>query len=202
MANNVCIPFYEPGQDVTGKADGAAVIGKRLVKINDDQNSDGTFPVIHAVAAGRAFGVADRDAADGKTLGIVRGPGRIVPIRAVAAIDAFEEVEVGAAGQVTPLANGVAIGYAVTAALINTDAKICLYDGSGAESAFAQGAAIAAPVLDAVTAPADAPATADALRDDLVAGALADLESRTDDLETTINLLITRLEAANIIAAN
>lgn len=127
MATNVATPFYEPGHDLTGIADGAAVIGKRFVQINGDQEANGEIPVIHAAAAGRVAGVADRDAADGKRLGIIRGPGRVVPVLAEAAIDAFEEVEVGTAGQAIPLAAGVAVGYAITGAAINTDAKIHLY---------------------------------------------------------------------------
>lgn len=127
MANNVAIPFYEPGHDLTGKATGA-VTGKRCVTITGNQNPDGTIPTAHAAAGARIAGVADRDAAVGKTHGIIRGPGRVVPILAEAAIAAFQEVQVGANGQVTPLvAGGVAIGYALTAAAINTDAKIHLY---------------------------------------------------------------------------
>lgn len=199
MATNTANPFYEPGQDLTGKASGA-VVGKRLVKITGNQNTDGTFPVAHADAGGRAVGVADRDAGVGKTLGIIRGPGRVVPIRAEAAINAFQEVQIGTAGQVIPLAAGVAIGYAMTAALINTDAKIHLYDGSGSESAFATGAAIDAPALVGATDPADAPATADALRDDLVANTIPSLEARDAELESAINDIRARLTAAGITA--
>lgn len=128
MANE-CIPFYEPGGNVTGHAS-AAVTGKRCLKVSGDR-TDGNIAVAHADAGGRIFGVADADAAQGKKVGVVRGPGFIVPIRAEAAVDAFEEVEVGTNGQVVPLDAGVPIGFAVTAALINTDAQIALYDGGG-----------------------------------------------------------------------
>lgn len=133
---NVAIPFYEPGHDLTGRASGAAVIGKRCLQIVADQldtaEHSGVIPVAHAAAGGRICGVADRDAAVDKTLGLIRGPGRVVPIRAEAAIAVFEEVEVGTAGQVIPVdavarPNSVPIGYALTGAAINTDAKIHLY---------------------------------------------------------------------------
>lgn len=133
MANEA-VPYYEPGQDLTGKAIGAAVTGKRCLKINGNQiagaEHGGALSVAHADAGGRICGVADRDAAQNKLCGILRGPGRVVPIRAEAAIAFFEEVKVGTGGQVIPLGasdRDLAIGYAITAALINTDAKICLY---------------------------------------------------------------------------
>lgn len=123
---NVATPYYEPGQDLSCKAS-AAVVGKRFLKITGNQDADGQVPVAHADAGGRAAGVSDRDAAIGKGLGIMKAPGRVVPVTAAAAIAAFEEVEVGANGQATPLVAGVAVGYALTAAAINTDAKIVLY---------------------------------------------------------------------------
>lgn len=134
MAND-CIPFYKPGADITGHAS-AAVTGKRFVKISGNRQSGpglastaegGNYQINHATAAGRICGVAAHDAALGAKVTIVRGPGMVVPVRAEAAIAAFEEVEVGTNGQAVPKAAGVAVGYAMTAALINTDAEICLY---------------------------------------------------------------------------
>lgn len=127
MAEFVAVPFYEPGTDITATADGEAVIGKRFVIISDDQNADGTLAVTHAAAAGRIAGVSDRSAADGGRLGVMRAPGRVVPVLASAAIAAFAEVEVAADGKAVTKTAGVAVGYAITAALINTDAKISLY---------------------------------------------------------------------------
>lgn len=134
MANDL-IPLYEPGGRLTAKAS-AAVIGKRCVKISGNRTSGpglsstaegGTYQVAHADAAGPILGVACYDAAIGKHVTVVCDPGQIVPIRAEAAIAAFQEVQVGTAGQVIPLAAGKAIGRCMTAALINTDAEIKLY---------------------------------------------------------------------------
>lgn len=134
MANDA-IEFYAPGGYISAKAT-APVTGKRCVKISGNRTSGpglsatsegSNYQVAHADAAGRIFGVAAWDAATGALVKIIKDPGTIVPIRCSAAIAAFQEVEVGASGQVIPRASGVAIGYATTAALINTDAEICLY---------------------------------------------------------------------------
>lgn len=134
MANDL-IPFYEPGGRITCKTTGA-VTGKRCVMVSGDRTSGpglsstaegGVYQVAHATAAGRILGVACHDAASGALVTVVCDPGQIVPIRAAGAIAAFAEVEVGATGQVVTKAAGVAIGKAMTAALINTDAEIKLY---------------------------------------------------------------------------
>jgi len=51
-----------------------------------------------------------------------------------------------------------------------------------------------------ITDPADAPADADALRDDLVANTIPDIESALDALGTKINNILAKLEAAEIFA--
>ena len=51
-----------------------------------------------------------------------------------------------------------------------------------------------------VTDPADTPATADALRDDLVANAIPDIESSLDALGTKINSILSLLLASEIMA--
>lgn len=131
MAENVAIPFYEPGRSLTGQAS-AAVTGKRCLAITGDKTADGNITVAHAAAAGRIVGVAEYDAAVGAKVGVLRGAGLVVPIRAATALAAFQEVEVGADGQViardaVARPNAIAIGYAITAAAINTDAQINLY---------------------------------------------------------------------------
>lgn len=138
---NECIPFYEPAANITGKAS-AAVTGKRFLKISGNR-SDGLVSVAHADAGGRAIGVADADAAINKKVGVIRGPGFVVPVKAEGAIAAFQEVEVGTNGMAKALANGVAVGFALTAAVDAADAQIALYDGQSAEPALAAGAAIA-----------------------------------------------------------
>lgn len=136
MVNDL-ISFYDPGADLNGQA-AEAVIGKRCLRITGPRNGPelntsgegGRIPVGHAVAGGRICGVASWDAAVGRDVNVVRG--KVVPIRAAAAIAAFAEVEVGADGQVIPIdrvarPNSVAIGYAIDDAAINTDAQISLY---------------------------------------------------------------------------
>lgn len=136
------IAYYKPGADITGHA-AAAVTGGRCVKISAsrlakatlttpqvgaaDPTGGGNVQVQHADAAAKVFGVASHDAAIGKKVTILRPP-QVVPIEAEAAIAFFEEVKVGTNGRVIPHAGvGVAIGYALTAAAINTLAEIHLY---------------------------------------------------------------------------
>ena len=132
---NELTAFYEPGSDITAYVT-SDVIGKRCVMISADRQagpalntsvSGGNLSVAPATAAGRIFGVAKWDAATGQLVGVKRGNGVIVPIKAAGAIAAFAEVEVGTAGQVVTKASGVAIGYAVTAASSGADAQISLY---------------------------------------------------------------------------
>lgn len=141
--SNYCTPFYRPGADITAVAT-AAVTGKRCVKISGNRQASpglagssattvgtGNVSVAHADAGGRIFGVTKYDAAptdvNAGQVGIIRGPGNVVPITCTANITAFQEVEVTTDGQVGPLAAGVAIGYALTAAASGTDAQISLY---------------------------------------------------------------------------
>lgn len=127
MALNECIPFYEDGDDISGICT-AAVTGKRCVKISGDRSGGGgNVSIAHADAAGRIFGVSGYDGAIGDIVNVKRGSKIVVPILAGAAIAAFDEVEVGAAGVVVPLAAGVAIGYAITGTADATDAQISLY---------------------------------------------------------------------------
>lgn len=124
MANE-CIPFKEPGADVTGQAS-ANVTGKRFLGITGNMQADGSLTVAHATAGTRAIGVAKYDAASGAKVGIIRGRGMVVPVTAGANITAGARVEVGTNGQAIPLASGVAVGYAETAATSGQDARICL----------------------------------------------------------------------------
>ncbi|HTW17074.1 MAG TPA: hypothetical protein VMF51_18230 [Nocardioides sp.] len=116
---------YEPGADLTVHAS-AAVIGKRFLKISGNRTG-GLISVAHADAAGRAMGVSTQDAALGKPLGTHRGNSRVTFVTAGGNIAAFAEVEVGANGTAVTKAAGIAVGYAVTAAVNGGDAEISLY---------------------------------------------------------------------------
>jgi len=134
---NELTPFYDPGTDITAYVT-ADVIGKRCVMISANRQagpalntsvSGGNLSVAPATAAGRIFGVAKWDAVTGQLVGVKRGNGVIVPIKAAGTIAAFAEVEVGTAGQVVTKSAGVAIGYAVSGAASGDDAQISLYRG-------------------------------------------------------------------------
>lgn len=126
MADNECIPYKEPGANVTGQAT-AAVTGKRFLAISGDLTDDGSLRVAPAAAAARAVGVAAYDAAVGAKVGVIRGSKMVVPVTAAGAIAAGAEVEVGAAGQAVTHAAGVALGYVETAATTGQDARVVLY---------------------------------------------------------------------------
>lgn len=143
MAVNECIPYYEPAERITGHA-AVALTGKRLCDIVADRqaqaNLKATTPagagdpsgggnlIIGAIAAGaRAFGVVSHDVAAGRKVTVLRGPGFILPIRTAVAIARNAQVQAAADGTVVPLTTGVAIGFAVTAAVAASDAQIALY---------------------------------------------------------------------------
>ncbi|MDH6245746.1 capsid cement protein [Mycobacterium sp. OTB74] len=116
---------YEPGQNVTGYAT-SAVTGQTFLAISGDRTG-GNVSVAPATAAGRVFGVARTAAASGQLVSVARGGGRVVHVTAAASITAFAQVQVAAGGQATPLASGVAVGYALTSAASGALAEISLY---------------------------------------------------------------------------
>ncbi|HNU81939.1 MAG TPA: hypothetical protein PKO05_00720 [Thermoanaerobaculia bacterium] len=59
---------------------------------------------------------------------------------------------------------------------------------------------VAGDALTAVTDPADTPADADALRDDLVTNTIPTIEANFTDLQAKVNAILAALRAANIIA--
>lgn len=105
---NELTPFYEPGQVLTGTCVGA-VTGKRFVKIGGSKNAGsfglsstsegGNIKIKAAEAADKlVVGVSGRDGADKENI-LFYGPGFIVPVLANEAINAGEEVGVGAGGK-------------------------------------------------------------------------------------------------------
>ncbi|MFH5207569.1 capsid cement protein [Antrihabitans sp. NCIMB 15449] len=118
------INIYAPGGDITGQATGT-VTAKRALKISGNRTG-GNVAVAPADAAGRIFGVAADDAAVGELVAVARGSGRVVKVTAGGTIAAFAEVEVGTGGKVVTKTSGVAVGYALTGATLDTDAEISL----------------------------------------------------------------------------
>jgi hypothetical protein len=103
MANE-CVPFYEPGDAITG-CPTTAVVGCRFVGISAARitaagATKGLISIAPATAAGRVFGVAGRDAAVGVPVKVFRKRGTVVPVQASnATITAFAEVESSARRQ-------------------------------------------------------------------------------------------------------
>lgn len=100
--------------------------------------------------------------------------------------DAIAPADIGAAttGDVTTVANN-----------LSTHAS-----AMGAGGHLDQQAAVADLALDPITPPADTPVDADALRDDLVSGALTDIGTALSALETTVNTILDRLRDSEVIA--
>ena len=135
--NNLCTPYYEPGGRITGRAYGAAVIGKRFVAVAGikDPGSRGLDPgatggnVLIAPAAAadaKLVGVAEHDAAVGKTTAILCG-GFVVPVTAGAALVAGDLVTSGAAGKAVAAATNRPVGISLSDAAVDQDAIIKLF---------------------------------------------------------------------------
>lgn len=121
MAND-CIPLYRPGADLTAVAS-ADVTGKRFVDITGPVNAkNGTLmTAAPATAAGKALGVAARDAVSGARFPIILGPGHVVPVTAGGAVTAGDEVEAGTDGKAVKLASGESLGRALSTAVADGD---------------------------------------------------------------------------------
>jgi hypothetical protein len=132
-----CIPYYEPGDQITAHCE-AAVVGKTFVAISDPRQGpaggglsttgEGQNVVVSTCAAdGKPLGVAAHDAAIGKKVGVIGGPGFIVPVTADGAITAGDEVEVGANGKVKVFDAGIKAGLCLDTVADAADAMIKLY---------------------------------------------------------------------------
>ena len=138
MANE-CVPYYDPGKHITGKAT-AAITGKRFLMIDTTQTGANAWapeglkstatpnvvPVKQATAGVKVLGVAQRDKANGELVTVI-GEG-VVPVTCGAAITPGQEVETDANGKAIPLNTGKAVGLClnhVTAA--DQTAAIKLY---------------------------------------------------------------------------
>src|SRR5262249_15805436 len=91
-------------------------------------SADDTVYLKLPAAGSKPFGVVQRDAAIGKKVTVMRGPGIVLPIESGAAIAPGAEVEVLADGRVVTATTGVKVGMCmrnVTAA--GSNAPIILY---------------------------------------------------------------------------
>jgi hypothetical protein len=108
---NECTPYQEPGERLPCSVRaGKTVVGKRFVVIGADMQGDpnglstdveGSNYVIEPAAANAlaVLGVASHNAAEKKKVTVLASPGMVVPVVAGAAINAGEQVGVGAEGK-------------------------------------------------------------------------------------------------------
>jgi hypothetical protein len=127
LNTNECIPFYEPGERITGSVITAQVTGKRFVKVAGSK-ANGLNVVIAPVTAGatKPFGVAGADCAVGDTVVCYTG-GYTVPVTAGGTVTAGQEVEIDSVGRVVTLASGRPVGLALSDATIGVDCTVRIY---------------------------------------------------------------------------
>lgn len=123
MAVNTTVPFFKPGQDITGYPT-AAVLAKTFVK-SVDGGRGGLTHIAPAVAGQPALGVAGHDAETAQETHVIVGG--IVPVLAAADIVAGTQVEVGTGGRIIPRATGTAVGYATASGASGTAVPVKLY---------------------------------------------------------------------------
>ena len=105
------IARFKPGDNVPGFAS-AAVLAGRFVSVQDDKTVNGDYPIQHAAAGVRPFGVAERDSgattlpasAQERRVNVVRR-GAIARVTAGEALTAPAEVMVGTGGKAVALAD-------------------------------------------------------------------------------------------------
>lgn len=136
-SNNLAVPYYEPGSRITGRAFGAAVIGKRFVALAavkdpasrglDPAATGGNIRIKPAAAADpKLLGVAETDAADGKVTTVFTD-GFAVPITAGAAIAFGDFITSDAAGKAVKAADkATSSGMSLSDAVLDQDAIVLL----------------------------------------------------------------------------
>ena len=136
-SNNLSVPYYEPGSRITGRATGAAVIGKRFVALAakkdpgsrelDPAATGGNVRIKPAIADDpMTYGVAETDAADGKVTTVFTD-GFVVPVTAGGALAFGDYIAPGAAGKAVKAASrAAAYGRSLSDAALDQDAIIHL----------------------------------------------------------------------------
>lgn len=119
-----CIPFLEPGQNPTCKANGA-ITGCRFVQVKTGVNAVEGLSQVETCGAGlAAYGVAARDKLTTEAVMVYRWGN--VPVLAGAALSHGQKVQSDAQGRAIPLAGGVELGTAMADAADATFAEISL----------------------------------------------------------------------------
>lgn len=136
--DNLCVPYYEPSSRITGRAFGAAVIGKRFVSVASKKDpgsreldpgaTGGNILIAPSAAADvKTLGVAEHDAAIGKTTTVLSG-GFTVPITASVALVPGDLVNAGAGGKAAKAADlATAKGISLSDAAADQDAIVKLF---------------------------------------------------------------------------
>lgn len=127
LPTNECIPYYEPGDRVTGQVVTAQVTGKRFVKLAASKASGSNVQIAPVtVGATKPFGVAAADCAVGDTVVCYLG-NFTVPVTAGGTITNGQELEIDSVGRVVTLASGRPVGFALSDATIGNDCIVHLY---------------------------------------------------------------------------
>lgn len=105
-------PLYDPAQAFTGKANGAAVVGARVLAVAAAKTDGNPVPVKHCGVSDQPIGVSGHDAAQDTVVTVY--PGQVLPITCSAAVTAGTAVEVTATGKVAGLASGNRFGVALS----------------------------------------------------------------------------------------
>ncbi len=212
------VPYYFPGQNITGQADDD-LTGCRFVAITDDMTADpeglsdsavgGTVVIGKPSAGGKVLGVLVADLPE-DGFGMVH-VGGVVPVEVASAISAFDTVEVDNTGKVKTQASGVGVGICLSGTATG-NAPILLFGGVTGEAGVS-GVSPQADITDltnstggtgnntvaALPTLTDTPATADALRDDINTNLYPVLKDNFSDLAVKINAILAALRSAGIL---
>lgn len=128
MPTNVCVPFFKPGQDVTGYLT-ANIGGKTCVATTGTLSRGGQPRIVTATAGAAIFGVLGHDGVTGEYIHV--NVGGIVPIKTGQDVVTGTEVMVGTGGTVVPYTQTPAtnrpVGYVVAGATSGNAAAVKLY---------------------------------------------------------------------------
>ncbi len=110
MANKQ--PIFDPGQAVTGRATGAAVVGGRIVQVAATKANGQPVPMKHCLAAGAPIGAVQHDVAQDKVGSIYRQGFVCSILVGGTGVTAGLPVEVMDTGIVQDRASGTKVGVA------------------------------------------------------------------------------------------
>lgn len=204
-----CIPFLEPGQNPTCRANGA-ITGCRFVQIKTGVNAVDGLPQVETCGAGlEAFGVAARDKLTTEAVMVYKW-GHL-PVLAGAALSHGQKVQSDAQGRAIPLAGGVELGTVMADAADATFAEIAFHpvgarlagDVVGDQAAvvhLTNNTGVAGnDVVENIPAPVAAAGEATAADLATTQAAFVAVENDIADLTDKLNVALTRLEAAGLL---